>query len=281
MNENSIEIAKEYARGWIRRDPQKIADLFNKNGIYIDPLLNRELIQSEIAEHAAHYFALFPDLSFAGVGDFTEKDGLIATRWIMSGTNSVGNKGGKSGFSMEIPGADFIRVETGRILSVHAYFDHRKIPEAIRNGFDQSASSQQSKVTEKYAKSALSIEKRAVIKCEIDRFMNERLLHRECGFGLEALARLVKVSTNHVSQVINTEFGQNFHDYVNGFRIREAKALLVDPARPDQSILDIALQVGFGSKSTFNAVFKKLTNQTPTQFIKANRPRQSGTISRR
>lgn len=271
MKKNPVEIAKEYARGWIRHDALKIADLFDEDGIYIDPLLNRELNQSEIAEHATRYFSLFPDLSFEGVGDFTENNDLIATQWVMSGTNKADSTGGGPGLSIAIPGTDFIRVDKGRILSVHAYFDHRKIPVSIRNGFEPSVLTQERKPNEKYSKSALSREKAKLIRNEIESIMREKLLYRESGFGLEDLARLLKLSTNHVSQVINAGFGKNFHDYINGLRVQEAKALLTGPERNNRSILDIAMQVGFGSKSTFNAAFKRFTDQTPTQFIKSKR----------
>ena len=58
-----------------------------------------------------------------------------------------------------------------------------------------------------------------------------------------------------------------FHDYINSFRIEEAKKKLLEP-NPD-TIYTISLDVGFNSKTAFYTAFKKLTKQTPTQFKKS------------
>lgn len=80
--------------------------------------------------------------------------------------------------------------------------------------------------------------------------------------SLPKLARAVGISPNQLSYVLNHHIGQNFFDYVNGARIEEARAVLI--AEPDRTILDVALSVGFNSKSTFNLAFKKLTGDTPS-----------------
>ncbi len=75
------------------------------------------------------------------------------------------------------------------------------------------------------------------------------------------------LSPNQLSYVLNHHVGQNFFDYVNGARIEEARAVLI--AEPERTILDVALSVGFNSKSTFNLAFKKLTGDTPSA-VRAN-----------
>jgi len=85
--------------------------------------------------------------------------------------------------------------------------------------------------------------------------------------SLPKLARAIGVSPNQLSYVLNHHIGQNFFDYVNGARIEEARAVLI--AEPDRTILDVALSVGFNSKSTFNLAFKKLTGDTPSA-VRAN-----------
>ncbi|MFH1805449.1 MAG: helix-turn-helix domain-containing protein [Pseudomonadota bacterium] len=80
--------------------------------------------------------------------------------------------------------------------------------------------------------------------------------------SLPKLARAVGISPNQLSYVLNRHVGQNFFDYVNNARIDEARAVLL--AEPDRTILDIALSVGFNSKSTFNLAFRKLTGETPS-----------------
>ncbi|MFH1805448.1 MAG: helix-turn-helix domain-containing protein [Pseudomonadota bacterium] len=90
--------------------------------------------------------------------------------------------------------------------------------------------------------------------------------------SLPKLARAVGVSTNQLSYVLNHHVGQNFFDYVNGARIEEARAVLI--AEPDRTILDVALSVGFNSKSTFNLAFRKLTGETPSTL----RRKESGQL---
>ena len=78
------------------------------------------------------------------------------------------------------------------------------------------------------------------------------------------------MSTSHLSQTINELLGQSFSDFVNSYRIEEAKRKLVDPACKHLSVLGIAEEVGFNSKSSFNSVFKKHTAMTPSEFRTRN-----------
>ncbi len=83
---------------------------------------------------------------------------------------------------------------------------------------------------------------------------------------LQDLADHLGIPSYQVSQVINTELQQNFYDLVNSSRVGEAKRRLADPEENQTTITAIAYDVGFNSKSTFNAAFKKHTNMTPSQF---------------
>ncbi|MBO9507886.1 helix-turn-helix domain-containing protein [Thalassospira sp. A3_1] len=80
--------------------------------------------------------------------------------------------------------------------------------------------------------------------------------------SMPKLARAVGVSPNQLSYVLNHHIGQKFFNYVNSARVEEARAVLI--AEPDRTILDVALSVGFNSKSTFNLAFKTLTGETPS-----------------
>lgn len=87
--------------------------------------------------------------------------------------------------------------------------------------------------------------------------------------SLPKLARAVGVTPNQLSYVLNHHIGQSFFDFVNSARIAEARAVLL--LEPDRTILDIALSVGFNSKSTFNLAFKKITGETPSAVREAAR----------
>ena len=85
--------------------------------------------------------------------------------------------------------------------------------------------------------------------------------------SMPKLARAVGVSPNQLSYVLNHHIGQNFFDFVNSARIEEARSVLL--LEPDRTILDVALSVGFNSKSTFNLAFKKMTGETPSAVREA------------
>ncbi|MGY2132827.1 helix-turn-helix domain-containing protein [Hymenobacter sp. HD11105] len=82
---------------------------------------------------------------------------------------------------------------------------------------------------------------------------------------LGELANQLRTNTSLLSRVINTCFGQNFNDYINGHRIAEAERKLQDPRYQHYTLLAVALESGFNSKSTFNRVFKKLKSATPSE----------------
>ncbi|WP_375433632.1 helix-turn-helix domain-containing protein [uncultured Hymenobacter sp.] len=82
---------------------------------------------------------------------------------------------------------------------------------------------------------------------------------------LPELAARLGTNTSLLSRVINTGFQQNFNDYVNEYRVREAERRLRDPRFRHYTLLAVALESGFNSKSTFNRVFKKLRGATPSE----------------
>ncbi|MDF7811042.1 helix-turn-helix domain-containing protein [Hymenobacter sp. YC55] len=82
---------------------------------------------------------------------------------------------------------------------------------------------------------------------------------------LPQLAARLGTNTSVLSRVINAGFNQNFNDYVNEYRVQEAERRLRDPRYRHYTLLAIALESGFNSKSTFNRVFKKLRGATPSE----------------
>jgi AraC-like DNA-binding protein len=88
---------------------------------------------------------------------------------------------------------------------------------------------------------------------------------------ISMLVEQTGVSRHRLSQVINQKLGKNFNDFVNEYRVEEAKKLLVSPESHYLTNLAIAFEVGFNSKSTFYTVFKKNTGLTPSEFTKIYR----------
>lgn len=82
------------------------------------------------------------------------------------------------------------------------------------------------------------------------------------------LANFLEVPKHHVTEIINKRYNNNFFMYINSYRVEEAKERLSDIKSRDVSIICIAYDCGFNSKSTFNHVFKKSTDLTPSEFRK-------------
>ncbi len=101
------------------------------------------------------------------------------------------------------------------------------------------------------------------LAARLDQLMNEHQLYRQPALGLATLARRSGYPEYLVSAVINRRFGVPFWDYVNRFRVEAARDCLLD-ADDQRTVLDIAYDVGFTSKSTFNAAFKRLLGETPS-----------------
>ncbi len=83
--------------------------------------------------------------------------------------------------------------------------------------------------------------------------------------NIDLLAKQIMISSSRLSQIINQKSGKNFNDLVNYYKIEDAKKLLVSETN-DRNILQIAYEVGYNSKSTFNTAFKKATGLTPSQY---------------
>lgn len=93
---------------------------------------------------------------------------------------------------------------------------------------------------------------------------------REEGLSVASLAAKVGVPEHQLRQLINGRLGhRNFSAFLNSYRLEEAQRLLADPAAARRQVLQIALDVGFGSIAPFNRAFKQATGQTPTEYRKA------------
>ena len=103
---------------------------------------------------------------------------------------------------------------------------------------------------------------------DLIQLVESKKLYHDQELSLGLLARKMGLSSGYLSQIINEHAQKNFFDFINAFRVEEVKRNLEDPAFDHFSILGLAYESGFKSKSTFNSVFKKMTGQTPSQYKK-------------
>ncbi len=97
--------------------------------------------------------------------------------------------------------------------------------------------------------------------------MNNDKIYRDPDLTLSDLAREIEINRNLLSQIINDEFKKNFYGFINTFRVEEIKEIIKN-TDSETSLLKIAMDAGFNSKATFNAVFKKITGLTPSVYKK-------------
>jgi AraC-like DNA-binding protein len=137
-----------------------------------------------------------------------------------------------------------------------------KHPEAL-TGVDEPT------LSKKYEKSNLTPERAEAYLKKLLHVMKTERPYIDGDLTLQKLADRLSIPVNHLSQIINERLGQNFFDFINSYRVKEAQELLVDAAKKHYTVIAIAEEVGFSSKSAFNAVFKKHVNMTPSEFRKS------------
>jgi AraC-like DNA-binding protein len=91
----------------------------------------------------------------------------------------------------------------------------------------------------------------------------------DSGLTLADLAVRLDTTPHKLSEVLNSQVGETFYDFVNGYRVREVQRRIAAGEAKGLKILALALEAGFASKSTFNQVFKKHTNRTPSDYRQA------------
>jgi AraC-like DNA-binding protein len=133
-------------------------------------------------------------------------------------------------------------------------------PAAVEAGVDPAE--------EKYRRSGLDKETSRVFLNELTGHMEANKPYLEGDLVLPQLAQQLGISANYLSQVINEQLHVNFYDFINGYRVEEAKGLIRNAGPKNTNILNIALDSGFNSKSAFYTAFKKATSMTPTQYRK-------------
>ena len=119
-------------------------------------------------------------------------------------------------------------------------------------------------------KKIVSDEELIILKSQLTQFMLNQKPYLDTDLNLVKLAELMGTSTHRLSYIINSGFNMNFFNFINKYRVEKAKSLLLNTNMDQYSILGIAYEAGFNSKTAFNTTFKKITNQTPSDFKKSS-----------
>jgi AraC-like DNA-binding protein len=120
----------------------------------------------------------------------------------------------------------------------------------------------------KYATMPLTEEEAREYVSRIEIFMSSEKPYLDAGLTLPHLANMLQIPSHLLSRIINEKLKNNFFDFINQYRVEEVKSKISEPAFAHLSILGIAFDCGFNTKSAFNRVFKKLTGITPSEYKK-------------
>lgn len=109
-------------------------------------------------------------------------------------------------------------------------------------------------------------EQKSVLAEKLESLMLNEKVFTQSNLTIDHLAQRLETNSKYISQIINEFYQQNYYNYINSYRVNEAKLLLTNPATDKYSILGISVMAGFASKSTFNTAFRKFTGITPSEF---------------
>lgn len=120
----------------------------------------------------------------------------------------------------------------------------------------------------KYKKSPLEESGAEKIFLELKRVMQEEKLYLNADLKASEVAQSLGIPLYQLSHLLSLKSEYSFFDFVNEYRINEAKNLLKDPSNDHLTILAIGFEAGFNNKSSFNRAFKKFTGETPSAYKK-------------
>jgi AraC-like DNA-binding protein len=121
-------------------------------------------------------------------------------------------------------------------------------------------------------KQVLTEEQLLTLKPKLVALMQDQKPYLNSELGLPNLAMMLQLSPQELSYLINAGFDNNFYGFVNSYRVEESKTLLNSPKHQHLSMIGIASEAGFNSKTAFNTAFKKMTGVSPTEFKRLNEP---------
>lgn len=141
------------------------------------------------------------------------------------------------------------------------------------NGNNHNNSGHRESNGKKYLRSGLKEKDIDKIRQTILEYMEKEKPYLNRELTISDMASDLGISRHFITEVINTHMGKNFYFLINEYRVEEVKRRLVDPRYRNLTILAIAYDSGFNSKSAFNQIFKELTGKTPSQYLVSSPPR--------
>lgn len=245
------KFVESYIAAWNHADPEGVASHLTADGVYLDVPENVSQKHDELIISLSEFFADFPQ-RYELIGEILTSKNSIAFQYRVCPLGDC--EQGQSATSY--CGAEFMTLNGDAAVTIVDYYD---LPQRAN--------------LDKYAKSGLRREQLHEYMRRLDVIMESERAYLRPDLTLPVLAEEVGCSVNHLSQVINSGFDMSFFDYVNSYRVKHAKDLLLQIDGKNGVILNIAFTVGFNSNSAFYAAFKKHVGMAPAMFRRSQRRR--------
>jgi YesN/AraC family two-component response regulator len=127
------------------------------------------------------------------------------------------------------------------------------------------------KSSKKYKQTLLTTQEVEKYSKELKKLMIDYKLYLNADLSLKDLASYLELPTNYVSQLFNLAYQKNFSEFINTYRVNEFKKRIVLEENKGLTIMAVAYDSGFNSKTVFNTFFKKIEGCTPFHFLKKNK----------
>ncbi|MCU0461244.1 MAG: AraC family transcriptional regulator [Bacteroidales bacterium] len=122
------------------------------------------------------------------------------------------------------------------------------------------------KETEKYSRSGLKDKQAETYLGKLIAYVEEKKPYLDRNLSIQDLSDSTGISRHHITQILNEKHKKNFFTFINEYRVKEVITRFNDPKNNNFTILAIAFDAGFNSKTTFNSIFKSQTGMTPSEF---------------
>ena len=145
-------------------------------------------------------------------------------------------------------------------------FSFYVIRQPVIFGHEVKVIDEEKKENGKYVRSGLKDDQASLYLSQLISYVEEHKPYLDRDLTIQDLSTLTGIPRHHITQVLNEKYGRNFFTFINEYRVKEVIERLGDPVNNNYTILAIAFDSGFNSKTTFNSIFKSQTGMTPSEY---------------
>lgn len=256
----AADFVASYFDAWNQQDAQAIADHLAENGTYLDIPVQQHMSREQLVQHLNDSFELETNF-YEVTGEVLAGKNTIAFQYKVFPRDPQKNPDQTETWF----GAEFITLHDGAAVEIADYYEQQ----GQQPPHSPLANATGAARIKRYAKSGLSAVQMDEVKRQLGELMEKHRVYLKSDLTLPELAKALNCTVNHLSQAINAGFGVSFFDYLNEYRVKDAMRLLRKDNGEAPTVLNVALEVGFNSTSTFYVAFRKVTGKTPAHYRRA------------